>query len=67
MQAISHFWDSQFNLKNSFDLNDEEYRLIVTGLGWSGYHMIRQWIVEDYALSPEELLNLFQRMISKKQ
>ena len=65
IEAFSHFWNSQFDLKNTLQLNDEEYHFAIIGYGWSGYHVIKQWIMEDSKMSPEDLLALFEKMFSK--
>ncbi len=62
IQAFSHFWNSSGDLKNRYHLNEDELKLTITGYGWAGYHMLRQWILEDIDMSPEKILALFEKI-----
>jgi len=59
IKAFSHFWNSSSKLKEKKKLDDEQFQLAITGYGWAGYHIMKQWIMEDIDKSPEELVDLF--------
>ncbi len=66
LNAIVHFWDSRSDLKNDIHLNEDEYQLAVTGYGWAGYYIIRQWIMDDIDMSEEQIMTLFDKLFGRK-
>ncbi len=67
IHAFARFWDNVFSLPSKFDENNDAYRLAVTAYGWAGFHMIRQWIMEDIDLSAEELIDLFEKIFADRE
>ncbi len=64
VQTFPHFWDKTVDLRKRLDLNETEYRMVTNGYGWAGYHILRQWVMEEIDMTPEQMVNLFDKMFS---
>ncbi len=66
IETFTHFWESTLDLKNSLRLSEEEYRMAITAYGWAGFYMIRQWIMDDIDKTPQEMMDLLDRIFGNK-
>lgn len=64
-EIFSWSWQQNLDLKKHIELNDNEYKLAVNSYGWAAYHLIKQWLMEDIELSPEEITDLFIKLAGK--
>jgi len=66
IETFTHFWESTLDLKNSLRLSEEEYRMAITAYGWAGFYMIRQWIMDDIDKTPQEMMDLLDRIFGNR-
>ena len=61
----SAFWDMRDHVAGFRDLDEDSVRLAVTYLGYGGYYLLRQWIVEDIPKTPAQIAHLIMSMLTK--
>lgn len=59
-------WTNIIDLKKKYALDDDEYRLFAASYGWSAYHIVREWIMENINKTPEEITELFIKIHSRE-
>lgn len=58
-------WTQNLDLRKHIELDDTEYKLAVTSYGWAAYHLIKEWLVEDIEMTPEQITNLFIKLAGR--
>ena len=61
----SAFWDMRDQVAQLRGLDEDSVRLAVTYLGYGGYYLLRQWIVEDIPKTPAQIAHLIMSMLTK--
>lgn len=59
------FWDLYNHYKTANKIDPDSIRLVSTFLSSGGYHLIRQWLMEDIPKTPKEIAGLIFGIISK--
>lgn len=58
------FWEARDEVRELQGMDKDSVRLAVTYLGYGGYYLLRQWIMEDIPKSSKEIARLIQRILT---